>query len=75
MSNSTPQPGAARIPEPALVRSFLITVTGIIAFAVGHNVDTAWVDSATTVYGLIAPLIAGVLIRRAVSPKDQASAP
>lgn len=57
-----------RIPEPALVRSFLITLTGIIAYVIGHNVDTGWVDSITTLYGLIAPLIAGALIRPAVRP-------
>ncbi|MGW2666367.1 hypothetical protein ACWCW7_35890 [Nocardia tengchongensis] len=57
-----------RVPEPALIRSFLITVTGVIAYLLGRQVDTGWVDSLTTLYGLIAPLIAGALIRPAVRP-------
>lgn len=57
-----------RIPEPALVRSFLITLTGVVAYALGRNVDTGWIDAATTLYGLIAPMIAGLLIRSAVTP-------
>lgn len=57
-----------RVPEPALIRSALITITGVIAYFLGHAIDTAWVDSLTTLYGLVAPLVAGVLIRQAVSP-------
>ncbi|MFC9994564.1 hypothetical protein [Nocardia sp. NPDC127526] len=61
-----------RVPEPALVRSVLVAITGVIAFAVGRQVDTEWIDTALTIYGLITPLIAGALIRPAVTPVQPA---
>ncbi|MGV9818431.1 hypothetical protein [Nocardia xishanensis] len=60
-----------RVPEPALVRSVLVAVTGVIAFVVGHAIDTAWIESVLVIYGLLTPVLAGVLIRPAVSPVDK----
>lgn len=57
-----------RVPEPALVRSVLVAITGVAAFFAGHAVDTSWVESVLTIYGLLTPLIAGILIRPAVTP-------
>ncbi|MFI6042293.1 hypothetical protein ACIA8C_11700 [Nocardia sp. NPDC051321] len=60
-----------RIPEPALIRSVLVAVTGVVAFALGHQIDTAWIEAVLAVYGLLTPVIAGVLIRPAVTPVDR----
>jgi hypothetical protein len=57
-----------RLPEPALVRSALVTITGCAAFILGRHVDTAWIEVVLTMYGLITPLIAGAFIRPAVMP-------
>ncbi|WP_054815436.1 hypothetical protein [Nocardia arizonensis] len=57
-----------RLPEPALIRSVLVAVTGVLAYFLGHTIDTAWIEGALTVYGLLTPIIAGVLIRPAVTP-------
>ncbi|MFI7001368.1 hypothetical protein [Nocardia sp. NPDC050175] len=60
-----------RIPEPALVRSVLVAVTGVIAFIVGHQIDTGWIEAVLAVYGLLTPVLAGLLIRPAVTPVDR----
>ncbi|MBH0777015.1 hypothetical protein [Nocardia bovistercoris] len=57
-----------RLPEPALIRSVLVAVTGVLAYFLGHSVDTAWIEGVLTIYGLLTPIIAGVLIRPAVTP-------
>lgn len=58
----------SRIPEPALIRSALVAVTGIVALIVGHNIDVSWIETVTNVYAALSPLIAGLLIRPAVTP-------
>ncbi|MBF6298204.1 hypothetical protein IU459_11700 [Nocardia amamiensis] len=60
-----------KLPEPALIRSAGITITGIAAYLLGREVSTEWVETVTTIYGLIAPLVAGYLIRRVVSPTPE----
>ncbi|MEV0031443.1 hypothetical protein [Nocardia sp. NPDC050793] len=60
----------SRVPEPALVRSVLVAITGVVAFVVGREIDTVWIESVLTLYGLLTPVLAGVLIRPAVSPVD-----
>jgi hypothetical protein len=57
-----------RVPEPALFRSVLVTVTGVIALVVGRQFDTAWIEAAVTVYAVLTPILAGLLIRPAVQP-------
>lgn len=57
-----------QLPEPALLRSVLVAVTGVIAFVLGRQVNTDWIESALTIYGLLTPVIAGVVIRPAVTP-------
>ncbi|MFE6923639.1 hypothetical protein ACFVAV_21625 [Nocardia sp. NPDC057663] len=57
-----------KVPEPALIRSVLVAVTGVVAFLIGREVDTAWVETLLTLYGLATPVIAGVVIRPAVTP-------
>ncbi|MFI9506940.1 hypothetical protein [Nocardia sp. NPDC052566] len=57
-----------RVPEPALVRSVLVAVTGVLAYVLGRQIDTSWIESVLTLYGLLTPVIAGALIRPAVSP-------
>lgn len=58
----------SKVPEPALVRSVLVAVTGVIAYLLGREVDTAWVETLLTLYGLATPVIAGAIIRPAVTP-------
>ncbi|AHH22113.1 hypothetical protein NONO_c73570 [Nocardia nova SH22a] len=58
----------ARVPEPALVRSVLVAITGLIAYFVGHQVDTGWIEAVMTIYGVASPIVAGLLIRPAVTP-------
>ncbi|MFF3221730.1 hypothetical protein ACFYV7_02945 [Nocardia suismassiliense] len=60
-----------RIPEPALIRSVLVAVTGVVAFIVGHQIDTVWIEAVLAVYGLLTPMLAGLLIRPAVTPVDR----
>ncbi|WP_157535115.1 hypothetical protein [Nocardia inohanensis] len=55
-------------PEPALVRSVLVAITGVAAYLLGHQVNTDWIEAVLTLYGLLTPVIAGVLIRPAVTP-------
>ncbi len=57
-----------RLPEPALIRSILVAITGVAAYLLGREVSTEWVDTLTTLYALAAPVIAGLLIRPAVTP-------
>lgn len=57
-----------KIPEPALVRSVLVAITGVAAYLIGHQVNTDWIEAVLTLYGLLTPVIAGVLIRPAVTP-------
>lgn len=56
------------VPEPALVRSVLVTITAVAAYLLGREVSTEWVETATTVYALVSALVAGALIRPAVTP-------
>ncbi|WP_052313668.1 hypothetical protein [Nocardia thailandica] len=58
----------SRVPEPALVRSTLVALSGVVAFILGKNIDVSWIEPLVTLYGLAAPVIAGFLIRRAVTP-------
>ncbi|MCP2276431.1 hypothetical protein [Nocardia amikacinitolerans] len=57
-----------KLPEPALVRSVLVAITGVTAFVVGHQIDVSWIESVLTIYGLLTPVIAGAVIRPAVTP-------
>lgn len=63
-----------RVPEPALIRSTLVTVTAVIAFIVGHNIDVSWVESVVNIYAMLSAIIAGLLIRPAVTPAGGSSA-
>ncbi|MGW4634330.1 hypothetical protein [Nocardia sp. NPDC004415] len=58
----------SKVPEPALIRSVLVAVTGVIAYLLGREVDTAWVETLLTLYGLATPVIAGAIIRPSVTP-------
>lgn len=62
-----------RVPEPTLIRSVLVAITGVVAFIVGHQVDVSWIESVLTIYGLLAPIVAGIWIRPAVTPVKAAS--
>ncbi|MFD3511124.1 hypothetical protein [Nocardia sp. NPDC058666] len=58
----------SKVPEPALIRSVLVAVTGVIAYLIAREVDAAWVEALLTLYGLATPVIAGAVIRPAVTP-------
>ncbi len=57
-----------RLPEPALIRSVGVTITAVAAYVLGREVSIEWVETLTTLYALAAPLLAGALIRPAVTP-------
>ncbi|MFE2994989.1 hypothetical protein ACFXG4_08260 [Nocardia sp. NPDC059246] len=58
-----------RVPEPALVRTTLMTITAVAAYILGRQIDTQWVETVTTIYSLVvAPLIAAFLTRKVVKP-------
>ncbi|MGW3545904.1 hypothetical protein ACWDNI_35930 [Nocardia niigatensis] len=65
MTAPTPR---SRVPEPALVRSGLVFGTGVAAYFIGHEVRTDWIEAVMTIYGVLSPMVAGLLIRPAVSP-------
>ena len=56
------------VPEPALVRSVLVTITAVAAYLLGREVSTEWVETVTTIYALASASVAGAWIRRAVTP-------
>ncbi|MGW4718247.1 hypothetical protein [Nocardia sp. NPDC004260] len=61
-----------KAPEPALIRSAGMVITAIVAYVLGRDVSTQWVEMATTVYALIvAPMVAAYLTRRVVSPTPE----
>ncbi|MFC9966348.1 hypothetical protein ACFVH4_19135 [Nocardia ignorata] len=55
--------------EPAIVRGLLVAITVVAAAILGREVSTEWVDTVLGIYTLVAPLVAGVLIRRKVASK------
>lgn len=57
-----------RVPEPALIRGVLVTITAVVAFVVGHSFDVAWIDVVVNVYAVVSALVASVLIRQKVTP-------
>jgi multisubunit Na+/H+ antiporter MnhG subunit len=57
-----------RIPEPAVIRGVLVAITGVAAYFLNREVSTAWIDAALTIYTLLAPIVAGLVIRPAVTP-------
>lgn len=57
-----------RIPEPALVRSAVVSVTAIIAVVFNVQFDLGWLDSVLAIYAAVAPFVAGVAIRKKVVP-------
>lgn len=64
-----------RWPEPALVRSVLVAITGVIAFIVGHQINTDWIQTVLDLYTVITPLIAGAAIRPVVKAAYKPEAP
>lgn len=60
-----------RLPEPALVRSILVAITGVAAFILGRSVSVEWVETITNFYALLTPVVAGLVIRPAVTPVDR----
>lgn len=57
-----------RVPEPAVVRSALVSVSAVVAVVVGYQVDSALIEQIVTAYAAVSALVAGFLIRPAVSP-------
>jgi hypothetical protein len=63
-----------RIPEPAVIRGVLVAITSVAAYFLNKEVSTAWIEAVLTIYTLIAPLVAGLLIRPAVKPVSKGNA-
>ncbi|AEK07395.1 hypothetical protein ROCKSTAR_29 [Mycobacterium phage Rockstar] len=57
-----------KVPEPALVRGGIMAIVGLIAFVLGKQIDTAWVEPLMDVYVVGAPLALAWWIRRNVTP-------
>lgn len=68
MNSPEPDQPVSRVPEPALVRSVLVAITGVIALIIGHAIDVSWINPIVDVYAALSPIIAGILIRPAVRP-------
>ncbi|MFE2998657.1 hypothetical protein ACFXG4_27100 [Nocardia sp. NPDC059246] len=64
-------PKITRWPEPALVRSVLVAITGVIAYVVGHSIDTSWITTVLDIYTLFTPVVAGAAIRPVVTPVEK----
>lgn len=73
MSYVNEEQDTVKVPEPALVRGFILTITSIIAIVFNINVDLGWIDSVLVIYAALAPMIAGLLIRRKVTPEKTAA--
>ncbi|QLF84432.1 hypothetical protein SEA_TOPANGA_29 [Mycobacterium phage Topanga] len=58
----------AKTPEPALVRGGIMAVVGLIAYILGTQIDTAWVDPVVDIYAVAAPVALAWWIRRNVTP-------
>lgn len=57
-----------RVPEPLLVRAFLVAAAGLVGAVVGHQLDLTWIDDAVTLYAISAPIGLGLWARLHVSP-------
>lgn len=57
-----------KVPEPAVVRGFLVAVLGLIGAVVGKTLDVSWIDQAVVVYAIAAPAALGLWIRFYVKP-------
>ncbi|AXC37654.1 minor tail protein [Mycobacterium phage Grum1] len=57
-----------KVPEPALVRGGIMAVVGLVAFILGKQIDTAWVEPVMDMYVVAAPLALAWWIRRNVTP-------
>ncbi|AXC35137.1 minor tail protein [Mycobacterium phage Phranny] len=57
-----------KVPEPALVRGGIMAVVGLVAFILGKQIDTTWVEPVMDVYVVAAPLALAWWIRRNVTP-------
>lgn len=58
----------SRVPEPALIRGAVVSVTALVSVVIGKQVDVSWLDQALIVYGVAAPLVLSLWVRRHVSP-------
>ncbi|AFU20656.1 minor tail protein [Mycobacterium phage Chupacabra] len=57
-----------KTPEPALIRGGIMAVVGLVAYIVGAQIDTAWVDPVVDIYAVAAPVALAWWIRRNVTP-------
>lgn len=57
-----------RVPEPAVVRSALVSISAVIAIVAGYQMDSELIEQIVTAYAAVSALIAGFLIRPAVTP-------
>ncbi|AFQ97338.1 minor tail protein [Mycobacterium phage Rebeuca] len=57
-----------KTPEPALIRGGIMAVVGLIAYILGTQIDTAWVDPVVDIYAVAAPVALAWWIRRNVTP-------
>ncbi|KZM68826.1 hypothetical protein [Nocardia terpenica] len=47
-----------RIPTPAAIRALVVAAVGVATVAIGHQIDTAWVEPLIGVYAALIPAIA-----------------
>ena len=65
MSTNEPK---SRVPEPALVRGALVSVSAVVAVVFGFQVDSTPIEQIVTAYAAGSALVAALLIRPAVKP-------
>ena len=62
------EPKEPKVPEPALVRAFLVALVGLVSAVVGKTLDVSWIDPFLAVYAISAPVVLGWWIRNRVTP-------
>lgn len=54
--------------EPAVIRSTLVGATAIAAGVTGKVIDPGWIEDTLFIYTMVSPIVAGLVVRRAVTP-------
>lgn len=52
-----------KLPEPAVVRSALVSVSAVVAIVVGYQVDSQLIEAVVTAYAAVSALVAGMFMR------------
>ncbi|QDK03110.1 membrane protein [Mycobacterium phage SydNat] len=56
------------VPEPLVLRSFVVAIVGLAGAVLGKELDVSWIDQAIAAYAVGAPMVLAFWARRHVSP-------